>query len=81
MSNSFEPNFSFGGFDEFQCFHISEFEKNDSIIVYTQDGKRRGVVLDTDPKSCFLLYDNGKTQETCHINDVAFLSGYEKGWC
>lgn len=69
-----------GGFDEFGCFHISDFEVGDAIIVNTDSGKIRGLVSGTFVKSNGVAYRSRQGESVCHINDVCFLSGSERGW-
>jgi hypothetical protein len=81
MGYGLEGGRTTGGFDEFQCFHISEFEVNDAIIVDTElDGKVRGVVTAVDLKSCYIQYQSSNGLEVVSLNDVCFLSGFERGW-
>ncbi len=68
------------GFDEFGCFHISDFEVGDAIIVSTPDGKVRGLVSSVSHKASAISYRTKSGNQTCHINDVCFLSGSERGW-
>lgn len=80
MGYGLEGGRTTGGFDEFQCFHISEFEVNDAIIADTPEGKVRGVVTAVDFKDCYIQYLSDNGLETVALNNVCFLSGFESGW-
>ena len=68
------------GFDEFGCFHISDFQVGDAILVQTEEGKVRGLVTGVTPKTAVISYRSRSGERFCNINDVAFLSGSERGW-
>ena len=69
-----------GGFDEFGCFHISDFEIGDAIMINTEAGKIRGLVSGVLVKSNGILYRSRAGEGTCYLNDICFLSGSERGW-
>ncbi len=69
-----------GGFDEFGCFHISDFAVGDAVIVNTEDGKVRGLVSSVSHKASAISYRTKTGDHVCHINDVCFLSESERGW-
>lgn len=81
-----ENNNSNGGFgfmagsDEFGCFHISDFQVGDSIVVNTSEGKIRGLVSGVLAKTATISYRSRSGEGTCNINDVCFLSESERGW-
>lgn len=68
------------GFDEFGCFHISDFQVGNAILVQTDDGKVRGLVTDVAQKSGTIFFRSSSGNGICNINDVAFLSDSERGW-
>ncbi len=68
------------GYDEFGCFHISDFSVGDAILVQTEGGKVRGLVTGVVQKSSVISYRSRTGQASCHINDVVFLSDSERGW-
>lgn len=68
------------GFDEFGCFHISDFQVGNAILVYTNEGKVRGLVTEVVPKSGTIFFRSRAGNGVCNINDVAFLSDSERGW-
>jgi hypothetical protein len=74
-NNTFMP-----GYDEFACFHISDFEIGDAILVQTDSGKIRALVSGITHKSSVISYRSRTGSGSCHINDIAFLSGTERGW-
>ena len=76
MENS---NFAVG-YDEFGCFHISDFSVGDAILVQTEDGRVRGLVTGVSQKSTLISYRSRSGEKTCHLNDVVFLSESERGW-
>jgi len=73
-------NFFMPGYDEFACFHISDFGVGDAILVQTEAGKVRGLVTGVSQKSMTISYRSRSGDSECHINDIAFLSGSERGW-
>jgi hypothetical protein len=78
-----ENNNSFGfmaGFDEFACFHISDFQVGDAIIVNTNDGKVRGLVSSVLTKTATINYRSRNGESFCHLNEICFLSDSERGW-
>lgn len=74
-NNAFMP-----GYDEFACFHISDFEIGDAILVQTDSGKIRALVTGVVQKTAVISYRSRTGSSTCHINDIAFLSSSERGW-
>jgi hypothetical protein len=68
------------GYDEFGCFHIMDFEIGDAILVQTENGKIRALVTGVTQKSSVISYRSRAGSGACHINDIAFLSGSERGW-
>jgi len=73
--------FSFmSGSDEFGCFHISDFQVGDSIIVNTLEGKIRGLVSGVIPKTATISFRSRGGEGSCDINDICFLSDSERGW-
>jgi len=68
------------GFDEFGCFHITDFEVGNAILVQTDDGKIRGLVKEVVHKSGTIFYRHRSGTGVCNINDVVFLSDSERGW-
>lgn len=73
-------SFYMPGYDEFACFHISDFEIGDAILVQTESGKVRALVTGVSQKSSVISYRSRSGNGSCHINDIAFLSGSERGW-
>jgi hypothetical protein len=74
-------NFSYG-YDEFQCFHIADFQQGDSIIFLNESGeKERGVVTKSSHKDLAIAFQrSGGHMGSCHINDVVLLSEGVRGW-
>ena len=68
------------GFDEFGCFHLSDFQIGDAIIVKTKEGKVRGLVSRVNRKNASIFYRTLKGNSDCNINDICFLSDSERGW-
>lgn len=68
------------GVDEFGCFHISDFQVGNAILVQTDEGKVRGLVTEVIPKSGTIFFHSRSGDGICNINDVAFLSDSERGW-
>ena len=68
------------GFDEFGCFHISDFQIGDAVLVQTGDGKIRGLVTGVSQKNMTISYRSRSGNDICHLNDIAFLSDSERGW-
>ena len=56
MNNFMENGKTLGGFDEFACFHISDFEVGDAILVNTESGKIRGLVSSVIQKTGTITY-------------------------
>ncbi len=70
----------FGGFDEFGCFNIAEFDVGDCLLVYVNREKIRGVVCGVNTKNNMIAYKNASGVTSCHINDVCLLAQPESGW-
>lgn len=68
------------GVDEFGCFHISDFQVGNAILVQSDEGKIRGLVTEVIPKSGTIFFRSRSGDGVCNINDVAFLSDSERGW-
>jgi hypothetical protein len=82
-NNNSNGDFGFtfmAGSDEFSCFHISEFQVGDSIIVNTSDGKVRGLVSGVIAKTATISFRSRGGEGSCNINDICFLSDSERGW-
>jgi hypothetical protein len=79
MSENVNPVGTFG-YDEFNCFHISDFQVGDCIIVNTSEGKIRGLVNNVSRKNYRISYKTVSGHSDCHINDIVFLSEFERGW-
>jgi len=73
-------SFFMPGFDEFACFHISDFQIGDAILVQTSSGKLRALVTGISQKNMMISYRSRSGNDICHINDIAFLSDSERGW-
>lgn len=81
MESNNNGGFSFiAGSDEFGCFHISDFQVGDSIIVNTPDGKVRGLVSGVLTKTATIYFRSRGGEGFCNINDICFLSDSERGW-
>jgi hypothetical protein len=81
MENNNNGGFGFmAGFDEFGCFHISDFQVGDAIIVTTNGGKLRGLVSGVVAKTATISYRFRGGESSCNLNDVCFLSDSERGW-
>ena len=80
-NNTNGSHFGFmAGFDEFSCFHISDFQVGDAIIVNTAEGKLRGLVSGVLAKTATISYRFRGGEGSCNLNDVCFLSDSERGW-
>jgi len=81
MENNNNGGFGFmAGFDEFSCFHISDFQVGDAIIVNTLEGKLRALVSGVIAKTATISFRFRGGEGSCHLNDVCFLSDSERGW-
>lgn len=69
------------GCDEDRCFYISDFEERDCVIVNTQRGKIRGIVLSTERQSLSIRYmvADGSIR-IAEIGDIALLQESQPGW-
>lgn len=80
MNNFMENGKTIGGFDEFACFHISDFEVGDAILVNVESGKVRGLVSSVMQKTGTITYYTTSGTAQCNMSDICFLSGEERGW-
>ena len=82
MENEFSGNVSSYGYDEFYCFHISDFRQGDAIIYLNeQRQKERAVVMRTSHRDLTIRFHRaGGESGICHINDVVYLTDGKKKW-
>jgi hypothetical protein len=66
--------------DKYGCFHISDFAVGDAVLVQTIEGRVRGLVTEVSTNACLITYKTKSGYSESHINDIAFLSSYERGW-
>ena len=67
--------------DEFGCFNIRDFKKNDSV--YYLDGERnrnRGVVLSVDFEYNLITLMTNSGEIEARVNDITYLDSYRRGW-
>jgi len=83
MSNSSDlSNISGRQVDEFNCFHIKDFEAWDSIRVNMQDGSMvRGVVSFVDYESNLIIFST-KNNINCYatVDDIVSLEEHRSDW-
>ena len=67
--------------DEFDCFNIRDFRKNDSIIVdMSHTGRVRGVVSSVDEETNLITFTTSSGEYVTDINSIVFLDDYRRGW-
>ena len=73
VENPYETNYD--------CFHIRDFKTGDSILVY-EDGERiRGVVTDVSFEKRSVKYKSSYSDSnTTTINKILLLKEHTKGW-
>jgi hypothetical protein len=69
-------------FDEFNCFHIRDFEDGDCIRIRVKDGTLvRGIVRFTDVESNLIRYKTATDNEcVATINEIVSLEEYRPNW-
>ena len=67
--------------DEYDCFHLSEFEPGDAIRVRKDGSLERGEVIRVDNSDRLILYltSQGKRQ-SASIDEIVSLEPPIKGW-
>ncbi len=69
-------------FDEFNCFHIRDFESRDCIRVRSGGGELiKGIVTSIDLEANVIRYFTAANSDCAvTINDIVSLQGHESGW-
>jgi len=67
--------------DYYDCFHIRDFRKHDSIIVLMSGNRRvRGVVVSVDDESNLITFSSSEGEYVADINAIIFLDDYRREW-
>lgn len=67
--------------DEFGCFNIRDFKKNDSV--YYLDGERnrnRGVVVSVDLEYNLITLRTSSGEIEARVSDITYLDSYRRDW-
>ncbi len=66
--------------DEFECFHLSDFEPGDSIRVRKDGVLERGEVVRVDAER-FIVYRTAKSmRQLASVEEIVSLEDPVKGW-
>ena len=73
-SNPYRVNYN-------MCFLIEDFRVNDSIVVFKDGEKIRGVVTSTDRISREVTYNSANENGlTARLSDILYLSDGDENW-
>ena len=65
----------------YDCFNIRDFKKGDSIMVYNNGDRQRGVVIESVYETREVVYktSDGETIKTS-MNSILFLKEHDSNW-
>lgn len=67
--------------DQYDCFNIRDFRKNDSIIVSADERTRmRGVVTSVDENYNLIHFISNTGEFVTDLNSIVFLDDFRRGW-
>ena len=65
----------------YDCFNIRDFREGDSIVVYEDDNRIRGVVVQTSFETREVVYKTANNEtKSVSMNHILYLKEYDKDW-